>query len=372
MKKKLLKIHKILGLVTGLVVFIVSVTGCLWVFKEEIESLTEDEIKIEIQNKPIITATQARIFAKNVFPDKSVHGTVFGKPGTPIEVIFYQYEPEFYQSVFLHPYTGEVLKVKDRQSGFFAFVIEGHRELWLPDPWGGNIVGISVLMYLIILLTGIYLWWPRGKKKKQKFIFDWKKSFIWKRKNYDLHTILGFYVCLFAFIIAFTGSVMAYDWFYFLAYKGAGGNKAPQFIIPESEAGQAVSDSLISPIDRIIPALHKENSNAVSFELHYPATDSSSIYVEVSNKEGVYYNSDYRFFDQYTMKELETPGIYGKYENTDFADKMIRMNYDIHVGAIGGLLGKIIAFLVSLLSATLPVTGYLLWYGKRPGAKRKE
>ena len=40
------------------------------------------------------------------------------------------------------------------------------------------------------------------------------------------------------------------------------------------------------------------------------------------------------------------------------------MNYDIHIGAIGGLLGKILAFTVSLLVASLPVTGTLLWYGR--------
>ena len=41
------------------------------------------------------------------------------------------------------------------------------------------------------------------------------------------------------------------------------------------------------------------------------------------------------------------------------------MNYDIHIGAIGGLAGKIIAFLASLICASLPVTGTLLWYGKK-------
>ena len=41
------------------------------------------------------------------------------------------------------------------------------------------------------------------------------------------------------------------------------------------------------------------------------------------------------------------------------------MNYDIHVGAIGGLTGKIIAFIVSLICASLPVTGFLVWWMKR-------
>lgn len=79
----------------------------------------------------------------------------------------------------------------------------------------------------------------------------------------------------------------------------------------------------------------------------------------------MYYDSDYRFFDQNTLEEIETPGIFGKYKDAKLADKILRMNYDIHIGAIGGIAGKIIAFLVSLIIATLPVTGILLWYGRK-------
>jgi len=51
------------------------------------------------------------------------------------------------------------------------------------------------------------------------------------------------------------------------------------------------------------------------------------------------------------------------------------MNYDIHVGAIAGMPGKIIAFLASLLSASLPVTGFIIWWDrekrKRQSKRRK-
>ena len=43
---------------------------------------------------------------------------------------------------------------------------------------------------------------------------------------------------------------------------------------------------------------------------------------------------------------------------------ILRLNYDIHVGSALGLTGKIIAFLTSLLIATLPVTGLMIWYGR--------
>ena len=183
-----------------------------------------------------------------------------------------------------------------------------------------------------------------------------------KRINFDLHTVVGFYVMTFAFVLAFTGCVMAFNWFYFITYKVAGGAKQPQFIIPNNQSTQP--KSAVLAIDQLIPLLQTNYPNAENFEIHYPATDSSSIYVEVSNSSGVYYNSDYLFFDQYTLQEIDTPSIYGKYQDAKFADKVIRMNYDIHVGAIGGVLGKIIVFLASLIIASLPITGVMIWWNR--------
>jgi len=51
---------------------------------------------------------------------------------------------------------------------------------------------------------------------------------------------------------------------------------------------------------------------------------------------------------------------------------MNEMNYDIHVGQILGLTGKIIAFFVSLICASLPVTGFIVWLGKRKKPKNKK
>jgi uncharacterized iron-regulated membrane protein len=55
--------------------------------------------------------------------------------------------------------------------------------------------------------------------------------------------------------------------------------------------------------------------------------------------------------------------------NTLQTGKLMRMNYDIHVGAILGLPGKILAFFASLLIASLPVTGFMVWWGRRNKAK---
>lgn len=367
-KKNARKIHLYLGLSTGLVVFILAITGCLWVFQEEIRGLYKTTKVIE-QDAPFLTATQAKAKAQKVFPDKDIHGVSFGQPDEALEVIFYEAKPKFYQKVYLNPYTGEVVYVEDYLSGFFPFILRGHQYLWLPESIGSKVTAYSTLLFFVMIVTGLILWWPKNKKgRKQRFGFVWKASTNWKRKNFDLHTVVGFYISVFALVFAFTGSVMAFNWFYFIAFKATGGTKAPQFIIPNTTSG--IEDKKTAqPIDELIPLLRKTYPKANNFELHYPASDTASIYVEIFQNSGVYYNVDYRFYDQNTLKELSTPSIYGAYKDASFADMVIRTNYDIHVGSIGGIVGKIIAFLASIITASLPVTGFLIWWGKRKKQK---
>lgn len=369
-KKFIFQLHKYLGLTTGLVVFIVSITGCCWAFRDEIESLYDDYKKVTPQDQSILTPTKAKELAKEIFPNNTVHGTLFKKEDDAIEVIFYDAEPEFYQSVFLNPYSGEVIQVDNHLSGFFAFILKGHMRLWLPKTIGEQVVGVSILIFILIIISGFIIWLPKKRKNlKQRLKFDWKKTTRWKRKNFDLHTVVGFYICTLALILAFTGSMMSYNWLKYVVYKSTGGEKVPAFIIPENISKKIANEDII-PMDYLIVKLLKENPEAESFELHYPKTADESIYVEVSNSKGLYYDSDYRFFDQNTLQEIETNAIYGKYKDAKVADKIQRMNYDIHIGAIGGIAGKIIAFLVSLLTASLPVTGVLLWYGRNYKKKK--
>jgi len=226
-------------------------------------------------------------------------------------------------------------------------------------------VSISVLLFLIIIISGFILWLPKKRKNlKQRIKFDWKETTCWKCKNFDLHTVIGFYASSLAFIIAFTGSVMTYDWFYYIYYKAIGGKHTAFFEVPKNESSTIDIDDKAYPIDKLIPLLKLQNPEAVSYELHYPEIDEYSIYVEVENTKGIHYDSDYRFFNQNTLQEIEVKALYSKYKKTKLSDKILLMNYDIHVGSIGGIIGKIIAFLASILMAYLPITGILLWYGR--------
>lgn len=372
-KKLIGKIHLWFGLGSGIVVFIVAITGCLYAFKTEIEDMTQSYRYVGETSGVVLPPSKLKAIAEGVLPGKHIHAVWYDRPGRSAQVIFYNYEPDYYYYyVFINQYTGEVLKVKDMEADFFQFVLDGHFYLWLPAEIGQPFVSSMTLVFVVMLLSGIVLWWPKNKKAaRQRFSIKWGSK--WRRKNYDLHNVLGFYAYTIAFLLACTGLVWGFQWFAKGWHSLAGGKQSLTYYEPAS-AIPSFSASLgegAPAIDRVWELMKKEYPGAAVIEVHIPATDSSSIAANANPDAGTYWQTDYRYFDQYTLEELEVDHIYGKLENANAGDKLLRMNYDIHVGAIAGLPGKFIMFFASLICASLPVTGFIIWWGRRNKDKAK-
>ncbi len=74
-------------------------------------------------------------------------------------------------------------------------------------------VGIPTVLFICMLITGIILWWPKNKNaRKGRFRFNWENVKGWKRKNYDLHNVLGFYASFIALLMSITGIYFAYPY----------------------------------------------------------------------------------------------------------------------------------------------------------------
>jgi uncharacterized iron-regulated membrane protein len=360
-KKVIGKLHLWLGLSSGLIVFIISVTGCIYAFQAEIQDLTQPYRFVEAQNKSVLQPSQLKAIAEKELPGKKIHAVLYGKPGKAAQVIFYSYDPEYYYLAYMNPYTGEVLQVRNENESFFRFILMGHFYLWLPHEICQPVVASAT--FLVMLISGIVLWWPRNKAAaKQRFSIKW--SARWRRKNYDLHNVLGFYATWVAIILVTTGLVWGFQWFASGLYAVAGGDKSMTYVDPVSDTTYAVHAS-VPAIDRIWDKIKAEHPTAEVVEVHVPETAASSIVVTINSDEDTYWRTDYRYFDQYTLKELSVDNLYGRIESASAADKLIRMNYDIHVGAIFGFAGKILMFCASLICASLPVTGCYIWWGRR-------
>lgn len=371
-------LHLWLGLISGIIVVIVSVTGCLFAFQVEITNLVH---KKELFIAPPAAGTAAlpmhTLMQKAAAALSPGHDpdyiTTYRDPRRAWEFMDYQIGDQTaitfpgtiksYQSVFLNPYTGAVTGKLDYKDNFFFVVKYIHWSLYLNTRYGQPIVGWGTLIFVVSLITGFIMWIPKRWNKLERgksFKIRWKAN--WKRLNYDLHNVLGFYTVLIALVLGLTGLIYAFQWFSRAVYATATLSTAPA---PEPSF---VSDSTLaaSPYaeDRAYLATREAYPRATRYGISWPAAPQAPLAVTAYRGKEVYYDATTEYYDRYSGKKL------GK---TSFADenageKIIAMNYDIHVGAIGGLVGKIIAFIVSLIAASLPITGFVIWWGKRKKA----
>ncbi|KIC93288.1 PepSY-associated TM helix domain-containing protein [Flavihumibacter solisilvae] len=364
-RKTIGKIHLWLGLASGLIVVFLGITGCMLAFQKEIESL-QSYRHVTTQSNPFLPPSAMLDIAAAEVPGKHAHSVSYQGPGKAAQVSFYNFEPEnYYYIVFIDPYSGEVLKVKDMNRDFFRVLVMGHFYLWLPPAIGQPIVASATLIFLVMMITGIILWWPRNKAAaRQRFSIKWNAK--WKRKNYDLHNVLGFYMTWIAIFIAFTGLIWGFQWFAGSVYWLTSGGKKLN-VFEETYSSKPVSGlkAGVPAEDLIWHNMKIEHPEAEIMEVHYPTHDSASIEVAINPDAGTYWKADYRYFDRYTLKEIPVTHLYGRFKDAGAAEKLMRMNYDVHVGQILGLRGKILAFFGSLIAASLPVTGFVIWWGRR-------
>lgn len=363
------KLHLWLGLLSGLVVFIIALTGCIYAFQQEILDATESYRFVAKEDKPYLQPSELVDIARQQLPGKELHSIKYYKEDRAVEAVFYHYEPTYYHAVYLNPYSGKVLRVEDLNSGFFRFILNGHFYLWLPPAIGQPIVASFTLVFFAMIITGIIIWFPKNKHAfKQRVWFRWKETTKWRRKNFDLHGIIGFYASLVAVIFVLTGLVWGFQWFAYGYHKAWGGKKSLVYEEPLSKPGTPSAQPMI---DILYQEISRNTPKAASIELHPPAHDSATIAVNTNVEVGTYWKTDYRYYNQYTGQEQKVGHLYGRFADANVADKVMRMNYDIHTGGVWGIAGKIFAFLMSLLIASLPVTGVMIYIGRKRKQKPK-
>jgi len=372
MKKVLHFLHLWLGIGSGLIVFILAVTGCIYTFQVEIQDATQSFRFVEPQQKPFLSPSEFEKIAKKALPGKKIHSVQYADAKTAAIITYFSFEPvEYYYLMYANPYTGEVLETRNMDSDFFRFILMGHYYLWLPPNIGQPIAASATLIFVFMLLSGLVLWWPKNKAAvKQRFKVKWNAQ--WRRKNYDLHNVLGFYAIPIALIIACTGLIMGFQWFSKSVYWATSGGQSMTDYYEPVSTGKPVAGEKMPVIDFLWKKTMADFPLAQTIEMHYPETPKSPIAAVTNPVAGTFYQADYIYYDQYSLKPIPVTHNFGRYdEKLTLANKIMRMNYDIHVGAIIGLPGKILAFIISFITASLPVTGFIIWWGRRKKSKNR-
>jgi len=365
-KKTILFAHRWLGFISGLVVFIVSITGCIFCFQDEIQDAIHSYRKVEVQQRAYLSPSEIKSIALKDHPKATANYIYYYGKDRPAVVIA-NLDKDGLKYIYVNPYNGKILHSESVQSNFFVVVEYIHLYLLLPPKIGAMVVGISVLIFLALMITGIILWWPKRKSdRKRSFNIKWNGR--WRRVNYDLHNVLGFYATSIAVILAISGLSIAFDWVTRGIYKTANLGKAhpDEKVVPVSDTTKMLPNKTGRPIDIAFDEAQRLSAQAQMFLIYDPSGKNESVGVTAYAQSLHFYKSDQYYFDRYNGKLLKQL----PHAQKSSGMKMNDMNYDIHVGQILGLPGKIIAFLASLICASLPVTGFIVWLGKRKKPKK--
>jgi uncharacterized iron-regulated membrane protein len=298
------------------------------------------------------TATHAK-------PGFTASWTTYNGPDRSTAVYLSKGEEVYY--AFLNPYTGQLLKVQNLRSDFFTIVQYLHMYLLLPPAIGKWVVDIAVITFVVMLFSGLVLWWPRNKAaRKQRFSVKWDASP--KRRNYDLHNVLGFYASGLALVLALSGLCISYEWLMDGVGALANGGHSITAENAEPKVDTLLTARPASPVVDVAYARMRQQSPRAEMLLIGPTAGAATpVWCTAYAKSLHYYHRDeYRFHPrtgQLLLAQLHDSKSNGK--------KLADMNYDLHTGLILGFGGKVIAFIISLIAASLPVTGAVLWWGRR-------
>lgn len=352
------KLHLWLSIPFGLIITSICFTGAMLVFEKEITEWSRPSLyRVEsVCEKTISLDELFPLVSAQIAPNTQITGvTISNDPWRTYQV---HLSKPHRASIYVDQYAGEVKGPGERLT-FFKTVFKLHR--WLmgkPRTEDGKmgtgklIVGISTLMFVFVLLSGVVIWWPRNiKSLKNRISIQWNKG--WKRLFYDLHVAGGIYAVLLLLALSLTGLTWSFSWY----RQGVYGLLGSEVIDRSKKKNSDSTDrNRIKEIDfsqwqNVYNELSKQNP---SFSKIMITNGTAQLYIEKWGNQRAYDN--YKFQPAIGKITSFTP-----YSETDKSKKIGGWIYSIHVGSWGGVLSRILTALAALLGASLPLTGYYLW-----------
>ncbi len=363
MMKVFYKVHKWLALPFGIIISIIAFTGAILVFENDINKIMNHDryyVK-EVKRSTIPLDSLMNSVNHYLAGSAKITGvTIYNDPHQTYQVSLSK-PPK--SSLFIDQYSGEITGEYSRK-GFFLFVFKLHR--WLLDTpdkdriiTGRTITGTSTLMFMITLLTGIFIWYPRTKKglwsSLRILVSGGGKKFL-----KGLHVAGGMYALVILLCLGLTGLTWSFKWY----------SNAVNTIFGVEKSGNEV-EKRMSIVHESIQIAKADSVNINTYALWqetydalhdlYPRTHSITINngaASVTLSE----TGNGRASDKYLFNSKSgtlTPAKF--YSESKTSDKMHGWIYSIHTGSFGGMTTRILWFIAALIGGTLPLTGYYIW-----------
>ncbi|WP_027134876.1 PepSY-associated TM helix domain-containing protein [Geminicoccus roseus] len=201
--------HFYAGLLVLPFLILLAVTGGLYLFHDEIDGwVHRDLLSVEARATPALQPEELTGLALQAAAGTVTKYLPPAGPARSAEVGMKSPEGTKF-SVFLDPYDGQVLGRMDEKSTVMGIVRRLH-SLALFGTWPSYVIEIVAGWTVILVATGIYLWWPRRRQKGAVVSLRGTKRqrVFWR----DLHAVTGLVAGAFIVFLAVTGLPWSSYW----------------------------------------------------------------------------------------------------------------------------------------------------------------
>lgn len=354
-------LHKWLSIPIGIVITIICLTGAILVFQDEIEILENSslynindvsESKIPLDKLvPFLNGKSAKEVASvQISPNESRTYILTMKKDSKTKY-------------FVNQYTGTLVGSLSSENGTFKTIKNLHTSLGINDKsLGRKIIGTCTLLFVVILISGFILWVPRsGKKISSNLKITFNKGL--PRTMYTLHNTLGFYACLILLLCALTGMMWSFGWYRngilsFFKEDVQQGKKSlkKEILLPKSKDMGTMNKGGKAMYYTHWQSLFDEIDAMYNSQYQYIQISNGSVSVQVNSR-----SNDRYTFNKNTGQIMKT----SLYEDKTSTVKVMGWVNSLHMGDYWGMWSKILTFIAALIGATLPITGYYLFYIKQ-------
>src|SRR4029077_13499052 len=201
MRRAILTLHLIVALVAGVFLVVVGTTGSIMAFEPELDHLLHRQRSYVPPQSTTKTLEELGAVASTTQAGERPRGYLLAtSPNLSYQVLF----PT--RVVFVDPYTGAVLGDRANAPDFLSRVHQLHLRLLIQNKsdTGKSIVKWTSVALMILLASGLYLWWPATRMaiRAERGTRRW-----W----FDLHNAVGIWSFVFVALATLTGLAIGFD-----------------------------------------------------------------------------------------------------------------------------------------------------------------
>jgi uncharacterized iron-regulated membrane protein len=335
----LFKLHRIGGVAAGLFLLILGVSGSVMAFSGEIDSLLHPSLfRVVSQGQPLPLSQLASSAASVLHAGESIDTCL---PSTRADAsysfIVFGAHHRIPRQIFVDQYTGRVLG--SLSAVRFTYIMKALHSI-------AGVLGCSSIILVFLVLSGLYLWWPR-KRIKIALSGDVQQLY------FDLHNAIGLISSLFLLLFAITGIYMVFGPpSYAITSKPV---TQPAFSTPQVGLKPVSLDLVAATAKDTLPGatvlwivIPRQPSEAYFAKMRFPEDRSDN-------------GSSIVWIDQFSGKVLTVANS----RAVPLGNKIQTISRVVHTGAVFGNGGRAFAAFMSLILVLQTVTGLQLWWNRR-------